>query len=121
MEVRIVTPLYPTEAPEKVKKAITNIFPDCSLGEKEGEITGKSASLERFRELLKEQRIRDTARAVLLGKTEGNAVRFSISKQAAYVGKLSFGGTNPALGEMEIEITDDMPEKLVEWLTHGGE
>ena len=121
MEVGIVSPLHRTEDPEKVKKAITNIFPDCALEEKEHEIAGKSPSLERFREILRDLRIRDTARHFLTGKIEGDRISFSISKQAAYMGKISFGGTNPALGEIEIEIMDGNPDRLIEWLTYKGE
>lgn len=121
MEITILSPLHRTEDPEKVKKAVKNIFPDCTLEESEDAIVGKSGSLDRLKEILREHRIRDTAHTLLLGRTEGNTISFSISKQAAYMGKISFGGVNPALGEIEVKITDDCPAKLVKWLTDKGE
>ncbi len=117
MRVRISTPLNPTEDPEKVKRAVKNIFPDADLDIAGAELIGSAKSLEKFKEILAEQRIRDTARDFLSGKIQGNSLKFSISKQAAYMGKISFGGVRPALGEIEVEIEDENPDRVVEWLT----
>jgi predicted RNA binding protein with dsRBD fold (UPF0201 family) len=117
MEIQIACPINPTEDPEKVKKALLNIFPDAEIEIAEGELKAGTKSLERFKEILGEQRIRDSARAFLSANIHGNSIIFSISKQAAYMGKISFGGLNQALGEIEITIGDENPKNLVEWLT----
>ncbi len=119
--ISISAPLYPTESEEKVKSAILKIFPDAELEVEEDRITGKASDLERFREILRDLRIRDTARHYLMGHLKGGIMEFSISKQAAYVGKISFGGNNPALGEIEIRIESENPEKLIQWLTFIGD
>ena len=119
--IRIKTPLYPTESPDKVRKAVLNIFPDAELSERAGHIEGVSNDLNRFREILRDLRIRDSARHYLRSHTRGDVIVFSISKQAAYVGKISFGGNRPALGDIDIEIESDGPERLIEWLTFTGE
>jgi predicted RNA binding protein with dsRBD fold (UPF0201 family) len=115
--VNILCPINPTEDPEKVKKAVLNIFPDADIEIAEGELKAGTKSLERFKEILREQRIRYSARAFLSANIHGNSIIFSISKQAAYMGKISFGGLNQALGEIEITIEDENPKNLVEWLT----
>ena len=120
-KIWIKAPVYPTESEEKVRKAVLNIFPDAEIEVKDGEISGKAAGMERFREILRDLRIRDTARHFLLSHIRGDSIEFSISKQAAYVGKISFGGNNPALGEISIRIESESPEKLVQWLTFIGD
>ena len=119
--VTINTPLHPTESPEKVEKAVLNIFPDADLEVGDDSITGRASDLERFREILRDLRIRDTARHFLMSRIRGNRIMFSISKQAAYVGKISFGGNRPALGEIELIVETDDPVKLIEWLTFTGD
>lgn len=121
MEVLIKCPVNPTENPEKVRKAVMNIFPEAEINIGEGSLTGRATSLDRFREILRDLRIRDSARAFLMANIEENQVSFSISKQAAYMGKISFGGLNPALGEIEILIKDDDPKTLIRWLTEVGD
>ncbi len=119
--VRIRTPLYPTESKEKVKKAVLNIFPDADIEVEKDAVVGESRDLERFREILRDLRIRDTARHYLMSHLHDDVMSFSISKQAAYVGKISFGGNKPALGEIDVEIESKSPEKLIQWLTFTGE
>ncbi len=121
MHTTIRAPVFPTENPEKDKKAVLNIFPDAEISVENGELIGESKSLERFREILRDQRIRDTARSFLNSCIDGNMIQFSISKQAAYMGKISFGGNNPALGEIEISIESDDPKGMVQWLTSKGD
>ena len=119
--ISISAPLYPTESADKVKSAILKIFPDAELEVKKERITGNASDLERFREILRGLRIRDTARHYLIGHLKDGVMEFSISKQAAYVGKISFGGNNPALGEIDVKIESESPEKLIQWLTFIGD
>lgn len=117
MRITIRCPVNPTENPEKVRKAVLNIFPDADLKMEKGMLTGTAQSLDRFREILAELRIRDSARNFLSSRVNGRELRFSISKQAAYMGKISFGGLNPALGEIDIAIEDEDISALLRWLT----
>lgn len=120
-KISLKAPVHPTESEEKVKKAVLNIFPNAELDIGEREIRGKASDMERFREILRDLRIRDTARNFLMSRINGNRIEFSISKQAAYMEKISFGGNKPALGEIEITIESESPEKLIQWLTFKGE
>ncbi len=121
MEVSIEAEVHNTEDDEKVRKAVLNIFPDADIEKSDGKIVARTHTLDRFQEILRDLRIRDTARHFLMGKIEGDRIKFSISKQAAFMGKISLGGTNPALGEIGIEIRDENPTKLIHWLTFTGE
>lgn len=96
----------PTESRDKVVAAIKNLFPDAVI-EGDDMLTGTSSSLDFFSELLKKQRIRDAARAVLRRGLSGNTARFRLGKQVAAVGKVSFSEEDHALGDIEVAIESD--------------
>lgn len=106
VRVRIVAPVRPTERPDRVRDAVLQIFPDAIVTEEEGRIVATSADVERFRERIRTQKIRDSARSVLLAGIDGTRTRFRLNKQAAVVGRVNFGSGSP-LGDLEVEIEDD--------------
>lgn len=106
-EISLRAPLYLTEAPEKVRKAILEIFPDAELEEREGYISGHAHSLERFSEILRDTRIRNTARARILHGKQGEMTNFCINKQVAFIGKINFVDENELLGAIEVRFRDD--------------
>ncbi len=114
LRVEIRARVHPTEDEERVRRAILNIFPEANI-RAEGEfLVGETTNLENFANLLREQRIRDSARRVLLGNLYGDEVEFEISKQAAFVGKVSFSVGNVALGNIRIRIEGDNLESLID-------
>lgn len=99
---------YPTEDPERVKRAILNIFPESTLIEYEDGFLANTVSIQRLSELIRNMKILDSARAVLLRGRQGNTVRFRINKQVAFIGKLSFvEDRDPPLGSIEVIIEDE--------------
>ncbi len=113
--------VYPTEPIENVEIAIKNIFPDALLQlEKDGEnrLTGK-ASLQRLQELLKKQKIGDTARMEFFKCMVGDKIEFVLNKQVAYIGKVNFG--KGSLGGIYVRIETEDAEKLIDWLTYRSE
>lgn len=136
MKLFVRAKVCPTENPDKVKAAIRNLF-EAAVRGGEGESVKYLAaagegreSLKRFYTLLRSQGILDSARRILLSKTEGSKISFSLNKQAAYAGVVSFSESAlekipkpPLLGSVEVEIYDEEIEKLVDWLspkTMGG-
>ncbi len=113
--ILLEAPCNPTESPSKVKMAILNLFPDARLVEGEV-ISGEAESLERFAELLRTQRIRASAREVLLGAIGGNRIVFHLNKQAALAGKVSFSALSP-LGDILVTIEGEDVDEVVELLT----
>ena len=92
MELFLSAAVRPTESPEKVAGALENLFPGIKLDSSEGRIEGRGGaeSLSTFRRLLREQRILDTARSVMLQGRLGDAVQFRLNKQAATVSRINF-------------------------------
>lgn len=106
LRVRVETPCRPTEDPEKVTAALRNLFPDLRIDSMEGRLVGTTERLERLRERIRDQRIRDSARRQLLSGRDGDRTTVSLSKQAAFVGVVNFAAGSP-LGDIVVEIESD--------------
>ncbi|MCS7132488.1 MAG: hypothetical protein N3F65_03295 [Nitrososphaeria archaeon] len=124
--VRVEAEIYPTEDPDKVFKAVENIFPRLKLQvrwfDRSAVVEGSGEGLEvleNFKKLLRERRIRAAARSILKTSISGGILLFYLNKQAAYVGKVSF--TEPFLESplppIRVEIKSDNFEGLISWMT----
>ena len=91
-EVRVRAPVKPSEDARKVEKALRAIIPDAVVEAGPRELIGRSESLQHFRNLIWRAKILDAARRVLLASLDeaGERARFTLSKQAAYGGHVSF-------------------------------
>jgi len=129
MSIRIVVEakLNPTEDEAKVKRALLNIFPDAKAvkvtkpdGAELIQLNGSSMNfLDTFRRLIKQERIRDTARKVFSARTESHQIMIYLHKQAAFAGHVSFCapvGESPQ-GPITIRIDSATPESVVDYLT----
>ena len=123
--VRVEVEVNPTEAEEKVKTAVANLFGNISLQTKTayrgsvvtGEAKGQEA-LVKLRNLLRNDRVRDAARRVFLGSSRGKAISFCVNKQVAFAGHISFSQevAESPLSPMKVIIECEEPRKLIDWL-----
>ncbi len=120
IEVDVYTEVNPTEDVEKVKKAIENLFPGIELefDESKGVLRGRVERLDRFRELLRMQRILDTARAELKRGWRGKESTVFINKQAATVSRINFTEEKTTLSPIVVTFKAyGVPfEKFIDWL-----
>jgi uncharacterized protein len=112
--VTISAKCYPTEDPAKVERAILNLFPGSEVERSADAIMAKTRSLERFKELIRNHRILDATRRVLVRGTSGNGTRFALNKQAALSGKVSFLDGKVALGGIQVAIEDEDLSTLID-------
>lgn len=112
--VTVRTPCLPTEDPEKVKKAVLNLFPESMIEQKDGVIMARTGSLWRFRELVRSHRIIDATRRIMLRGKQGNSTSFQVNKQVAFIGKISYVEEKLPLGSIEVSIEDDDLDKLID-------
>jgi predicted RNA binding protein with dsRBD fold (UPF0201 family) len=96
-----------------VKVAILNVFPDAEFSREDDEVEAETSSFERLREKVRAQKTRDSARGALLHRVEGTRIRFTLNKQAAYAGRVSFAANSP-LGDLEVEIDAEDPEAVID-------
>ena len=118
--VKVFAQVNPTEIQEKVEKAISNFFPvELKLQEFGMSGEGDLESLRTLHLRLREERILDTARNILLNGIEGNTTRFRLNKQVASIGKLNFPAAEESLGSINVEISaQNLSElfKVIDWL-----
>lgn len=97
-------PVQPTESAARVAAAVQRLFPEARLAESRGFVEGPAGSLAPLERAIRAQRIRDTARGVLLRGRLGARTRFGLSKQAAAAGRLNFALPEGGLGPIEVEL-----------------
>ncbi len=124
--------IRPTEDKDKVVKAVTNLFnlskieviEDYPYDKLVGE-SDKIESLLKLHRLLRQERILDAFRNVLLNNKAGNATEFKLNKQSAYVGRatlVTLDSESP-LGPIVVRIVSDKIDEVIDWLapkTVGG-
>ncbi|MEA2090591.1 MAG: RNA-binding domain-containing protein [Thermoproteota archaeon] len=121
--VRVETTVHPTEHPEKVKRAVENVFGAMNFEEKplkQGSLLVAETvnGLTKIYNQLRRQRIRGAARTLLLRGLRGKTITFYLNKQAAYVGRASFSsaaGESP-LGPIKVQIRCENPQEVINWL-----
>jgi len=118
--VRVEAAVSPTEDAAKIKSAVLNVFPDARFTETEGVLLAESNSLDRLKEMLRNERIRDSARMILLKARRESTIRFSLNKEAAFVGRVNFAPPSP-MGPIDVVIVDENVDSVIESLTGKSE
>ena len=123
--IHMETEINPTEAEEKVKTAVANLFGNISTQTKPSykgslliaEAKGQEA-LVKLRNLLRMDRVRDAARKVLFDGLRGKTISFCLNKQVAFAGHVSFSEevAESPLGPIKVIIECENPRQLVDWL-----
>ena len=119
VEVEVETELHPTEDEEKVKKAILNLFPDAEIRIQDNRVVARTSNLSRLRELLRMQRILDTARSMLISGKRGNSITVYLNKQTAYISRINFAEEDAILSPLRVtfRLYDVDFEKFLDYLT----
>ena len=118
LRVRVETPRRPTESVEKVTSALSRLFPDLHVEAFEDRVVGTTDNLERLRELIRNQKIRDTARRQFRAGRSGDRTRVSLSKQAAFVGVVNFA-VGSVLGDILVEIESDELDRVIDYVAES--
>jgi predicted RNA binding protein with dsRBD fold (UPF0201 family) len=123
--IHVEAEVNPTEAEEKVKAAVANLFGNIPTQTKPSyrgsvltaEAKGQEA-LVKLRNLLRMDRVRDAARKFLFRNLHGNAISFCLNKQVAFAGHVSFSQevAESPLGPLKVMIEYENPRQLIDWL-----
>jgi predicted RNA binding protein with dsRBD fold (UPF0201 family) len=125
--VKVSSKINPTEDPDKVQKAIKNIFPIGSIKKDQDSITltGDSTTLENLKKIMEQRKIRATARSIMESsikhersesEIKETSIEFILSKQTAFVGVVNFvEGTPSPLGDIPVEIITSDIEEFLDW------
>jgi len=103
VDIEITTKIYPTEDEEKVTSAIKNFFPDAVIEiQRDGVLKAKAKDLNHFRDLLRRQRILDTARQEMLRNVSGNEITIFLNKQTATISRINFSDEDAILSPITV-------------------
>jgi len=124
--VHVETEINPTEAEEKVKTAVANLFGAIAIKTESSHVRSMLTAeaqgrepLENFRNVLRRDRVRDAARRIFYAGSREKSIIFFLNKQVAFAGHVSFSqetGESP-LGPIKVVIECENPRELVVWLT----
>jgi uncharacterized protein len=120
VEIELKVEIKNTEDAPRIRQALLNLFPDMAVGGGEGSMVATSRDAGNFKDMLKNQQIRDTARQIMSRHVINDILSFKLNKQAAYAGKVNFAVVSHPMGEIEVKITpegDETVEGIIEWLT----
>jgi predicted RNA binding protein with dsRBD fold (UPF0201 family) len=114
----------PSEDASKVLLAATNVLGDCQHKEEISEelvaLSSESLKcLQKLHDQLRDRRVRDAARRLLLRRREDNRVTLMLNRQAALKGTIVLCGNEDEspLGPIFMVMDSDQTDQLIEWLT----
>lgn len=118
IEVTVYSAVQLTEKVERVVSAIENLFPGLIMDIRTDRIDAYDGpqSLRKLHQLLRRQMILDATRSVLQRGLSGNTIQFQLSKQAAFMGIVSFPVQEEPLGSLNIQILITEGERVIDWL-----
>ena len=116
----------PTEDEKKVERALLKLFPSARVERRieEGVTTALIVHgsglefLSAFRNLMRQERIRTTARSIFLRNSTESVLRIYLNKQAAFMGRVSFcapAGESPH-GPISILLESDNISSVIDYL-----
>jgi predicted RNA binding protein with dsRBD fold (UPF0201 family) len=111
VDVQVTAPVRDTEVTDRVRDAITNLFPTADPTFDHGELRAEVHDLDHFSELLHRFEILDTARGVFFDTRRGDTVAFDLKKQAAFEGRVNFAVGDPSeLGDIHVRVRVTEPD-----------
>jgi hypothetical protein len=114
----VSAPVRATEDVAKVTSAVLNLFPDARVDAIGEAIVAETESLDRLRELIRNEKIRDAARGQLRQGRRGTSTRVLLSKQAAFMGRVNFSAGSP-LGDIAVEIESDDLDGVIDFVAES--
>lgn len=111
----------PSEDPEKVQLAVSQVLPDAAYQYKEGSIKATSNDIEclqKIQESIKKHRSNRVYRRQMRFNTKGDTTWFYLNKQAAFVDVIAIceEAEESAMGPIKIILHSKNIEKVVDWL-----
>ena len=120
--IQIFCEINPSEDPEKVKLAVSNIFPDLTLDITDTDITGKSNNIQILSQISKaihENNIKKTYQRILKNNSNNGSSWFYLNKQAAFVNTVALcsEANESSLGPIKVILRSNEIEQVIDSIT----
>ena len=120
-KIEVYAAVNPSEDPEKVKSAVSNVISDTSLQYKDGSIKATSTDLEslsRIHETIRKRKVNRVYRRQMRFNTKGETTWFYLNKQAAFVDTIALceEAEESPMGPIKVILHSKKLENIVDWL-----
>ena len=120
-KIEAYSAVNPSEDPEKVQQAVSNVLQDMNYKYQDGSIKAMSAdlrSLSKIYDIIRSRKSAKTYRRQLRFHLHGDTTWFYLNKQAAFVNVIALceEAEESPLGPIKILLHSKNIERIVEWL-----
>ena len=121
--IQLFCEINPSEDPDKVKLAVSNIFPDLTLDITDTDITGKSNNIQILSQISKtihENNIKKTYQRILKNNSNSDSSWFYLNKQAAFVNTVALcsEANESSLGPIKVILRSNDIEQVIDSITN---
>jgi len=121
--IQIFCGVNPSEDPEKVRLAVSNIFPEIELEVSDSDISGKTNNIEILSQISKsihEKNTKNTYQRILKKNNDGESTWFYLNKQAAFVNTVALcsEANESSLGPIKVVLRSNDVEQLIDSITN---
>ena len=122
-QIWMASPAHSSEDPDKIKTAITNIFPYSTIKDGNLSIIALSKELrsfERIYDVIRTKQLQKIYRRNLENNLKNDTTWFFLNKQAAFVEKVVIcdESEESPLGPIQATITSSNIDEIIDWLVH---
>ena len=120
-KIEVYAAVNPSEDPEKVRHAVSNVIHGTDFQYKEGSIKATSndvESLSKIQEIIEKYRTSKVYRRQMRYNTKGDTTWFYLNKQAAFVDVIAIceEAEESAMGPIKVIIHSEDLDKIKDWL-----
>ena len=121
--IQVFCEINPSEDPEKVRTAVSNIFPEIALEVSHSDISGKTNDMEILSQVIKsihEKNTKNTYQRILKKNNDGDSTWFYLNKQAAFVNTVALcsEANESSLGPIKVILRSNNVEQLIDSITN---
>jgi uncharacterized protein len=121
-KVEIICPVNLSEDLDKIKQAISNIFPDLTIQNEIFSIKAQSnelKSLKKISETISSSQSQKIYTRNLENNLEGDSTWFYLNKQAAFVGIVAIcdEAEESPLGPIKVTLTSSNIDAVIDWIS----
>ena len=121
--IQIFCEINPSEDPEKVRTAVSNIFPEIELEASDSDISGKTNNIEILSQVTKsihEKNTKNSYQRILRKNNDGDSTWFYLNKQAAFVNTVALcsEANESSLGPIKVILRSNDVEQLIDSITN---
>ena len=121
--IQIFCEINPSEDPEKVRTAVSNIFPEIELEVSDSDISGQTNNIEILSQVTKsihEKNTKNSYQRILRKNNDGDSTWFYLNKQAAFVNTVALcsEANESSLGPIKVILRSNDVEQLIDSITN---